>query len=352
MHERRTAAEDNSVSENASLGPHENLTSSLPQARLPAGNPRPAGKNCRGWRPSLPRGTKTAETPGPMPDLRWEISSPSGALAVSLDLRGRDETPRRTRFFTRFYSSTLRFYGASAERLHSPRPRNQTSGKSAQEGGRMSTIGGIGAGYGTTMLEMGQTRMPRRPDPEAMASQAFSRIDTTGRGYIEKADLQSAMSASSSATGSTTSVNVDDLFTKLDGDGDGKVTKDEFSSGSKAIFEEMRQKYGDMGRKGMGRMGGMGGPGGMPPGSPPADSAGFTKDELTSQIEEIGSSADPRATLSPASSTTSTPPTPTATARSASTRRGRSPSRRTAPPLLPPRARRDPAATRHPHPAT
>lgn len=158
----------------------------------------------------------------------------------------------------------------------------------------MSTIGGIGSGYGMAMHDMGQARGLRRPDPEAMASQAFSKIDTSGRGYIEKADLQSAMDATSSSTGRASSVNVDDLFTKLDGDGDGKVTKDEFSTGSKAIADEMRQQYGSMGRLG----GGMGGMGGMPPMQPPpGDGAGFTKDELTSQLDSIGSSDDRRSGL-------------------------------------------------------
>jgi len=158
----------------------------------------------------------------------------------------------------------------------------------------MSSIGGIGSGYGMTMQNMSQTRAFRRPDPEAMASQAFSRIDTSGRGYIEKADLQSAVDATSSSTGSTSSVSVDDLFTKLDADGDGKVTKDEFTTGSKAIADEMQKQYGGMGRLG----GGMGGASGMPPMQPPSgDGAGFTKDELTSQLDAIGSSNDPRSAL-------------------------------------------------------
>lgn len=158
----------------------------------------------------------------------------------------------------------------------------------------MSSIGGIGSGYGMTMHDMSQTRSLRRPDPEAMASQAFSKIDTSGRGYIDKADLQSAVGATGSSTGSTSSVNVDDLFSRLDGDGDGKVTKDEFTNGSKAIADDMRKQYGSMGRMG----GSMGGASGMPPmPPPPGDGTGFTKDELTSQLDAIGSSDDPRSTL-------------------------------------------------------
>jgi Ca2+-binding EF-hand superfamily protein len=156
----------------------------------------------------------------------------------------------------------------------------------------MSTIGGIGSGY-MAMQETSHTRAMRRPDPEAMASEAFAKIDTSGRGYIEKADLQSAMDSVRSAAGSTSGVSVDDLFAKLDGDGDGKVTKDEFSNGSKGIVDQMRQQYGDMRR-----LSGMGGMSGMPPAPlPGGGGAGFTKDELTSQLDSIGSSDDPRSAL-------------------------------------------------------
>lgn len=157
----------------------------------------------------------------------------------------------------------------------------------------MSTIGSIGGVNGMTMLDMSQARALRRPDPEAMASQAFAQIDTSGRGYVEKADLQSAMDATATTRRPAGAMSVDDLFTKLDGDGDGKVTKDEFTSGSKAIADEMRQQYGDMGRL----SGGMGGMRGMPPmGPPPGEDGGFTKDELASKLD-LGASSDPRSEL-------------------------------------------------------
>lgn len=146
----------------------------------------------------------------------------------------------------------------------------------------MSSIGGIGNGYATMMTDSTRLRSMRRPDPEAMASKAFSQLDGTGRGYLEKSDLQSALNQSE-ATGDGTTVNVDDLFTKLDGDGDGQLTRDEFTSAATSLADELRQS---------GRMGMMG-----PPPGPPPDGAGFTKDELTSQLEEIGSSDDPRKAL-------------------------------------------------------
>ena len=119
-----------------------------------------------------------------------------------------------------------------------------------------------------------------------MASQLFSRLDTKSQGYIEKSDLASAFSQiSTKAEESTTSV--DDVFSALDGNSDGKVTKDEFASVLAQLQEQMDSQR---------MQGGSHGAGGMPP-PPPGDDAGFTKDELTSQIESADSSDTQRTEL-------------------------------------------------------
>jgi len=120
-----------------------------------------------------------------------------------------------------------------------------------------------------------------------MASQLFSRLDTKSQGYIEKSDLASAFSQiSTKAEESTTSV--DDVFSALDGNSDGKVTKDEFASVLAQLQEQMDSQR---------MQGGAQGAGGMPPPPPPGDDAGFTKDELTSQIESADSSDTQRTEL-------------------------------------------------------
>ena len=119
-----------------------------------------------------------------------------------------------------------------------------------------------------------------------MASQLFSRLDTKSQGYIEKSDLASAFSQISSKAEESTS-SVDDLFSALDGNSDGKVTKDEFASVLAQLQEQMDSQR---------MQGGAHGAGGMPP-PPPGDDAGFTKDELTSQIESADSSDTQRTEL-------------------------------------------------------
>lgn len=128
----------------------------------------------------------------------------------------------------------------------------------------------------------------QRPDPSQMASKLFSKLDTKGQGYLEKSDLASAFSQIGSDS------SVDDVFSALDGDSDGKVSESEFSSGLTKLQETLDSQFNQM------RMAGAGGPqgqGGTPPPPPPENDAGFTQDELSAQLEEIGSTDSQRAEL-------------------------------------------------------
>lgn len=175
-----------------------------------------------------------------------------------------------------------------------------------------SSIGSVG--------NMSMFRM-NRPDPSQMASKLFSKLDSSNQGYIEKSDLQSALSqisdssgssssSTSSASSTSSSSSVDDIFAKLDTDGDGKVTKDEFTSSLKKLSDELDNQFNNMRMNGFGGQqgGAMSAAGGMPP--PPPDGgqrggaggqggsdSGFTKDQLSSQLNEIGSSDSKRASL-------------------------------------------------------
>ncbi len=157
----------------------------------------------------------------------------------------------------------------------------------------MSSIGNI-SGYGASAMS-GMPRM-QRPDPSKMAEELFSKLDAKGQGYIEKSDLESAFGQLSPTRASENSASVEEVFNSLDGDGDGKVTQDEISSSLQKLTAELDAQFNKM------REGGMKGMGGMPPPPPPQDveepgGAGFTKEELTGQLEEIGSSDSKRSAL-------------------------------------------------------
>lgn len=123
-----------------------------------------------------------------------------------------------------------------------------------------------------------------------MASLLFSKLDTRNQGYIEKSDLASAFSQLTSGSDNS----VDNVFATLDSDSDGKVTESELSTVLSQLQEQLDGEFNRM------RMqGGPGGPqgmGGMPP-PPPADDAGFTEEELTAQLEEIGNTDGARSEL-------------------------------------------------------
>lgn len=147
----------------------------------------------------------------------------------------------------------------------------------------MSSISSVGSYTSTTVNQ----RM-HRPDPSKMVDKLFSELDTTSKGYLEKSDLQSAFSQLSGSGTSSGGASVDDVFKQLDSDGDGKVTKDEMSSSLQKIADQLDSQFDQM------RMSG-----GMPP-PPPAggkNDTGFSKDELKSQLSEIGSSDSNRSDL-------------------------------------------------------
>lgn len=119
-------------------------------------------------------------------------------------------------------------------------------------------------------------------------SSLFSKIDTTSKGYIEESDLASAFSSITSTSSEDSSAS--DVFTQLDSDSDGKVTESEFSTGIQKLAEALDSQANQTRMEGA-----------MPPPPPPPTEAssdsGFTADELTEQLSEIGDSDSARSTL-------------------------------------------------------
>jgi Ca2+-binding EF-hand superfamily protein len=133
----------------------------------------------------------------------------------------------------------------------------------------MSSISGVSGSSAWSMI---------KDMRQKMAENLFSQLDTSGQGYIDKATLQSALDKASTSTSS-----VDTLFSKLDTNGDGKVTKQEFTDTLKQLETQLQANANLQ-------------TGSMPP-PPPANDAGFTKDELTAQLSAIGSSDGKRSSL-------------------------------------------------------
>ncbi len=123
----------------------------------------------------------------------------------------------------------------------------------------------------------------------SLASQIFSKLDSKSQGYLEKSDLTSAFSQISGSNSSSSENDIDQLFSAMDSDSDGKITESEFSTTLSQLQEQLDSQFNQM------RM--QGGQQGMPPPPPPENDSGFTKDELSSQLDQIGSTDSQRSDL-------------------------------------------------------
>ncbi len=160
----------------------------------------------------------------------------------------------------------------------------------------MNGISGIGS---NTSMMQGMSGM-NRPDPAAMAQNLFSALDESGQGYLEKTDLQAAFekvtSTSSSSSIYSDDSDIDELFTQLDTDGDGKITEQEFTDSLAKIDAQINNLFANMRmNEAMGDMPPPP-PGEMPP-PPPTNDEGFTLEELSSQLEEIGDTDSTRSSF-------------------------------------------------------
>jgi len=164
----------------------------------------------------------------------------------------------------------------------------------------MSSISGISS---TSTYSGSVSSVKRqRPDPAQMAEQAFSKLDTKGQGYLEVSDLESAFSNIASVSGSTSGSDAtstaSDLFKKLDADSDGKVTKDEFSSGLKKLADDLESQFNQS------RTSGVGQDRGAPPPPPPSGTS-ETSGNSTGAVSSVSTTASSSATNSTSDTTAS-----------------------------------------------
>lgn len=166
----------------------------------------------------------------------------------------------------------------------------------------MSSISGVSGSSGSYFPQTGRPQRQER-DASKIAENVFSKLDTKNQGYLEVSDLESAFGniASSSSTNTTStsgsdsstsstntggnSASINDLFKKLDSDGDGKVTKSEFSDGIKKLSDALETQFNARRTRGA--------EGSRPP--PPPSSGGgeggdqgLDKTQLTNLSTEVG----------------------------------------------------------------
>lgn len=112
-----------------------------------------------------------------------------------------------------------------------------------------------------------------------LADALFAKLDTNNQGYLSAADLEKVLgTGSASETGGDSAAQT--LFKALDGDSDGKVSKEELSSALEKISAQLGE---DRTRSQLGAA--AGGPPPPPPGGRP-DDEGLSQDQLSSMAAE------------------------------------------------------------------
>lgn len=98
----------------------------------------------------------------------------------------------------------------------------------------MSTISGVSSAS-SAWSNVSATRSNRPPggmSPDKM----FAKVDTDGSGGVDKTELQGLLDKVAQKTGVTNSSSTDQLFSKMDSNGDGSLSKDELGKGMKDIM--------------------------------------------------------------------------------------------------------------------
>ncbi|WP_018606294.1 EF-hand domain-containing protein [Uliginosibacterium gangwonense] len=146
----------------------------------------------------------------------------------------------------------------------------------------MSTLSSL---QSTSSLLLILQESKKKTNVSDLAEQLFSSLDTTGQGYISESDLTSALSSISDSGSSSSPSDAKALFSAMDSNNDGKVTERELKTTLQTVADQIDSQFNAL-RMQVGMSS-----------APPADDTGFTKDELSSQLNEIGGSDSKRSTF-------------------------------------------------------
>ncbi|MFZ4504674.1 MAG: EF-hand domain-containing protein [Methylovulum sp.] len=126
----------------------------------------------------------------------------------------------------------------------------------------------------------------QRPDPSKIANELFTKLDTTGKGYIEQRDIEKALNTlpagKSTANASTSKTEADALFTKMDSNGNGKLTKEEMLAAVQKIAAELDGQSPRMRLQGDAK----------PPPPPPPNGGGSVNAAASSSTKQSNDPAD------------------------------------------------------------
>lgn len=148
----------------------------------------------------------------------------------------------------------------------------------------MSSISSIS---GSSALAYASVNNKQKAQTSSVVDKLFEKLDTKQQGFLDQSELQATLSANVSGN-STSSASADDMFSAMDADGDGKITKQELGNTLQSLFDKMDNLAASMRVRGGGdkRNGDKSG----------ADE-GFTKDQLTQMAQDTSSTDSKRSSF-------------------------------------------------------
>ena len=127
----------------------------------------------------------------------------------------------------------------------------------------------------------------QKAQTSSVVDKLFEKLDTKQQGFLDQNELQVTLSANVSGN-STSSASADDMFSAMDADGDGKITKQELGNTLQSLFDKMDNLAASMRVRGGGDKGN---------GDKSGANEGFTKDQLTQMAQDTSSTDSKRSSF-------------------------------------------------------
>ncbi|MEL6185264.1 MAG: hypothetical protein AAFU79_11630 [Myxococcota bacterium] len=88
-----------------------------------------------------------------------------------------------------------------------------------------------------------------RPDPNQIAEKAIGKLDVEGKGFVDRADLEAKVA------GRVDPAKLDEVFSRIDGDGDGRLTEAELAAHVEEKQQQLAGRLSQIAQSQLGRSG-------------------------------------------------------------------------------------------------
>ena len=90
----------------------------------------------------------------------------------------------------------------------------------------------------STLASYASFKNTQKAQTSSVVDKLFEQLDTKDQGFLDKSELQTALTSAATKAGSS-SASADDMFSAMDADGDGKITKSELSDTLQSVMDKV-----------------------------------------------------------------------------------------------------------------